>query len=161
MPAGRRGTARWYASGEGPVESDGHAPVAVYNPAVRARQDGLTLIETLVALALLGACILMAATVVAWSRRVEERASERILAVDLAGTLAERLRAAPYADVESGEIEVEDILTRSLPGALVSLEVDEDEHLGLKRVTIEVAWRGRRPGRVSLATAIGDLELYR
>ena len=56
----------------------------------------MTLVETLVALALLGMGILMAGAVVVWAGQVEQRAARRAAAVEWASSLAERVRAAPY-----------------------------------------------------------------
>jgi type II secretory pathway pseudopilin PulG len=126
-----------------------------------AGSHGFSLVETLVAVALLGFTILMTAVVVTWSTRHEQRARQRAAGVELAATVAERLRVAPYAAVVSGEVDVGDLDTGALPDPVVTVEVEEDDDLGLKDVTIEVSWGGRLAGRLVLETAVGSLGLYR
>jgi type II secretory pathway pseudopilin PulG len=122
----------------------------------------MTLVETLVALALLGIGILMAGSVVLWASRVEERAGRRVAAMEMAGNVAERLRAAPYGAVRSGELDLTaDVPPASLEDPVVTLEVGEDEELGLKKVIIVVTWAGEAPGKFVLVTAVGRGELYR
>jgi len=123
----------------------------------------MTLIETLVALALLGVGILMAGSIVLWASKVEERSNQRVAALELAGNVAEQIRAAPYAQVLSGELDLSGELSPAgLEEPKVELEVgEEDEDLGLKAVRIVVTWAGDEPGRFVLVTAVGRGELYR
>lgn len=122
----------------------------------------MTLIETLVALALLGIGILMAGSVVLWASKVEERAGRRVAALELAGNVAESLRGAPYDQVRSGELDLSgDIPPAGLEEPTVRLEVGEKEELGLKSVRVVVSWAGQEPGHFVLVTAIGRGELYR
>ncbi len=123
----------------------------------------MTLIETLVALALLGIGILMAGSIVLWSARIEDRSVRRVAAVELAGNVAEQLRAAPYGQVRSGEFDLSgELAPAGLEEPRVELEVKEtDEDLGLKSVRVVVTWAGKEPGRFVLVTAIGRGELYR
>ena len=125
----------------------------------RCRQQGVTLVEALAALAILGFVLLASLAIVTWSDQAERRASQRIVALELAASLAERIRAAPMASLESGEI---DLATEyvPLPEPRAILEVSEDPALGLKRVSIVVTWGGDRPGRLSLATAVGSADIY-
>ena len=121
----------------------------------------MTLVETLVALALLGLGILMAGSVVVWADRLEERAGERASALELASGVAERLRAAPYAAVRSGQLDLGgELPPAGLEEVEVVLSVEEDEELGLKNVNVVVSWKGDTPGRFVLETAVGRQELY-
>lgn len=143
-----------------------------YNPPVSRRapstvrppspQAGVTLVETLAALTLLGIGLLMAVSVAAWADRVEERARCRSAALELAGSVAEQVRAAPHGWVRTGAVDLSrHVLPASLPEAEVWLEVTEDEDRGLKQVEVDVEWGGTHAGRVVLLTAVGDAELYR
>ena len=125
-------------------------------------QSGLTLVETLVALLLLGIAILLAATVVLRAQVTQRRALRRAVAVGLADGAAERVRAMPYYLVVDEELDLGgEPAARDLPGAKLVIEVEEDEDLELKNVVIEVSWTGRDHGAVRLATAVGSLGLYR
>lgn len=122
----------------------------------------MTLVETLVALALLGIGILMAGSVVLWAARIEDRATCRVAAMELAGNVAERVRAAPYGAINSGELDLSgDLPPAGLEDPTVLLEVGEDEDRGLKSVRVVVTWQGDSPGQFVLVTAIGRGELYR
>ena len=116
----------------------------------------MTLVETLVALALLGVGILMAGSVVLWASRVEERAGRRVAALEVAGNVAEQVRAGSYAAVRSGELDLGgEPPPPVLEDATVALEVVEDEEQGLKTVRVVVKWAGKEPGQFILVTAVG------
>lgn len=125
----------------------------------RDDQQGVTLAEALAALAILGFVLLASIAIITWSEKAEQRASQRIVALELAASLAERVRAAPMASIQSGEIDLASEYV-PLPDPQAVLEVTEDPALALKRVSIVVTWAGDRPGRVSLGTAVGSADLY-
>jgi hypothetical protein len=118
------------------------------------------LIEALAALAILGFALLASIAAITWTDRVEARAMQRAIALELAGSLCERLRVAPYESIASCEI---DLATEyvPLPEPAALLAVSEDEDLRLKRVDVVVTWGGDMPGRVLVATAIGSAQVYR
>ena len=119
----------------------------------------MTLAETLVALALLGVAFLMGLSCIVWTARIERRAEQRTAAVELAASLAERARAAPYGSVASGALDLGAEYV-GLPSPEAELRVEEDADLGLKRVAILVTWQGRDPGTLRLDTEIGAAEPY-
>jgi hypothetical protein len=122
----------------------------------------MTLVETLVALVLLGFGILMAGSIVVWADRVEDRAACRAAALELAGNVAEQVRVAPYAAVRSGRLDLSgDLPPAGLEDPVVDLEVEEDPELGTKRVRVLVSWKGEAVGRLSLVTAVGRAGTYR
>lgn len=122
----------------------------------------MTLVETLVALALLGLGILMAGSVVVWADRMEERAEGRASALELAAGVAERVRSVAYGRVRTGELDLSgELPPAGLEEPVVELHVEEDEDLGVKDVRIVVRWQGEHPGRFVLQTAVGRQELYR
>ena len=131
-------------------------------PMIRVRgASGMTLVETLMALALLGIGLMMGVAVVAWSRRVELRAERRAAAVELAAGVAERLRAADYAVVTSGDLPLgSEAAGSALPDPRVELVVDEDEDRRLKTVGILVSWQGRDPGTLRLDALVGAASVY-
>ena len=129
---------------------------------VRRTDQGLTLVETLVALFLLGVAILLAATVVLRARVTQDRALRRTLALAIADGTAERLRATPYPAITSESLDLSgDPAAQELPGATVEISVQEDEEIELKDVVVEVRWKGKDPGFVRLATSVGSLRIYR
>ena len=104
----------------------------------------------------------MAGSVVIWATKVEERAGRREAALELAGNVAEQLRAAPYAVVRTGEIDLSgELLPAALEEPALRLEVGEDERIGFKRVRIIVSWQGEEPGQLVMMTGLGRGELYR
>ena len=122
----------------------------------------MSLVETLVALALLGLGILMAGSVVLWAAKVEERAGRRASALAFAAGIAEQLRGTPYSWVKAGVLDLsEELSPPGLESPSVELEVSEDEELGLKHVRILVSWEGKESGRFILETALGRAEIYR
>jgi len=72
--------------------------------------------------------------VVAWADGVQARAERRVAAAELAASVAERVRAAPYASVTSGELDLSTEVLPPLPEPVVVLEVEADEWRGLKTV---------------------------
>lgn len=128
---------------------------------VRTGEEGLTLVETLAALVVLGLALLLGAAVVAWTQRIAGRVERRTVAADLVTSAAERLRAAPYPSVRDETRDVTGGPAAVLPAAELQLTVVEDEDLGLKRVTIEVRWGGRDPGTARLVTAVAERGVYR
>ena len=127
---------------------------------MRRRDDGMSLIEALAALAILGFALLASIAAITWTDRVEARATQRAIALELAGSLAERLRAAPYDGIASCELDLSTEYV-PLPEPAAHLAVSEDEDLRLKRVDVVVSWLGDMPGRVLVSTAIGSAEIYR
>ena len=122
-----------------------------------SRQAGLTLIETLVALMVLGLAILMSAAVVAWANRLETRIERRAVALDLASGILEGVRAAGAGEARRMSIDAD-----SLPGGqAVVLVESQDEELALQRVTVSVTWTGRDAGEVRLVTVLGPSEIYK
>ena len=120
----------------------------------------MTLIEALAALAILGFALLASTAAIAWTHRIEVRAAQRAVGLELASSLAERLRAAPYSAVESGEVDLSTEYA-SLPGLAAEVQVTEDEEKRVKHVQVVVTWAGDMPGRVLLPTSIGSVEIYR
>lgn len=120
----------------------------------------MTLIEALAALAILGFVLLASIAAITWTDRIEARAMQRAIALELAGSLAERLRVAPYGSVSSSDLDLSGEYV-PLPEPAANLVVTEDEDLQLKRVDVVVTWRGDMPGRVLVATAIGSAQVYR
>ena len=125
------------------------------------RARGFSLAEALVAALILGFALLVGLGVVIWADGIEKRASFRVAATELAGSMAERVRAAPYGSVASGEVDLSDEILADLPEPAVELQVEEDEDLHLKRVAVLVSWGGPSPGRLRVDTAVGDAEIYR
>ena len=121
---------------------------------------GMTLIEALAALAILGFALLASIAVVAWSDRIETQARERALALELASSVAERVRVAPTASLASGQVDLSSEYV-ALDGAEVQLVVKEDEELQLKRVDVVVTWGGAKPRKLVLPTAVGSAGIYR
>ena len=138
------------------------APAGRLDEVIARRPDGFTLVETLVALALLGIALLLAAATVARATAVERRAAARAVALEHVASVAEELRATAYASVlsDTRDLSGESVL-RDLPEPVLTLTVEEDEELGLKRVRIELGWEGRHAGTVRLDTAVSRLRLYR
>lgn len=128
---------------------------------VHRSQRGLTLVETLVAVVLLGFAILMAAAIVTWALRVDAKASQRALALDLGRSAMEVVRALPYALVQPQELDTSLLAPAALPDPSVAVEVDEDAALGVKEVTVKVAWGGPHAGTLVLESAIGAHGPYR
>ena len=98
--------------------------------------------------------------IITWSERAEKRAAQRVIALELAASLAERVRVAPYASLATGEIDLSAEYV-PLPEPHATVEVSEDEVLLLKKVIIVVAWGGDRPGSVTVPTAVGSAGVYR
>ena len=129
---------------------------------MRRSEAGLSLVETLVALALIGFALLVTATVVAWGERTEGRLERRAVALDVAASVLEELRQAPPASVRARVDSLADRVAGSvLPDGESEVFVERDDERGLRRVTVEVRWGGREPGRLRLATDIGDAGIYR
>lgn len=126
----------------------------------RSGQGGVTLVEALVALAILGFVLLSSMAIITWSERAERHASERIIALELAASLAERVRAASSASLESGEVDLSAEYV-ALPDPHASIEVASDFAKELKRVSITVTWGGEHPGRIVVPTAVGSADIYR
>ena len=121
----------------------------------------MTLLEVLAALVITGIALLMGIAVVAWTDRVEHRAERRAVAVELASSVAERVRAAPYDSIAPGELDLSAEYVDLLPEPTVELTVKEDEELRLKRVGIVVRWKADPPGELRLETAVGGAQIYR
>jgi type II secretory pathway pseudopilin PulG len=128
---------------------------------VRRGRSGFSLAEALVAAVILGFALMVGLSVVIWADRVERRAALRVAAAELAGSVAERVRVAPYASVASGELDLSGEILADLPEPVVALEVIEDEDTWVRRVGIVVTWGGDMPGMLRLETAIGSAEIYR
>jgi prepilin-type N-terminal cleavage/methylation domain-containing protein len=126
----------------------------------RRADEGMTLIEALAALAILGFALLASTAAIAWTNRIEVRAAQRAVGLELASSLAERLRAAPYSTIESGDVDLSTEYA-SLPGLAAEIQVTEDEDKRLKHVQVVVSWTGDMPGRVLLPTSVGGVEIYR
>lgn len=127
----------------------------------RKEAGGFSLAEALVAASIVSVALLVGLALVFWADGIERRAAQRVAAVELASSVAERVRAAPYEAVFSGELDLSPEETAGLPGAIVKLEVEVDEDLATKRVVVEVSWEADPPGRLRLATRVGDAGLYR
>lgn len=127
---------------------------------MRRAPRGFSLIEALAAATLVGFALLVGLAVVFWADDVERRAARRIAAVELAGSIAERVRAAPYETLASGEIDLSGEILADLPDASVILAVEEDEDLRLKHVVIVVAWSGEMAGHLQVETSVGMAGLY-
>ena len=130
-------------------------------PTPSRAQRGFSLAEALVAALILGFALLVGLSVVIWADRIEQRASLRVAAAELAGSVAERVRAAPYGTLATGELDVSDEILADLPEPVVELEVTEDDELHLKHVGVVVSWGGGAPGRLRVDTSVGDAEVYR
>jgi Tfp pilus assembly protein PilV len=124
------------------------------------RPRGFSLAEALVAAVILGFALLVGLGVVIWCDRVERRATLRMQATELAASLAERVRAAPYGEVTSGELDMSHEMIPDLPNPTVSLDVREDEDLHLRTVGVIVSWQGEEPGTVRIDTAVGSAQVY-
>lgn len=127
----------------------------------RARHHGFSLAEALIAATILGFALLVGLGVVLWADGIEERAEERTAAVELAASVAERVRAAPYGLVASGELDLAGETLPPLPEPVVVLEVTEDPDLWLKTVGVVVTWAGEHPGKLRVETKVGASEIYR
>ena len=121
---------------------------------------GFSLAEALVASLILGFALLVGLSVVIWADRIERRAALRVAAAELAGSIAERVRVAPYGSIASGEIDLSGEILADLPDPVVTLEVVEDEDIWLRKVGIIVTWAGEIPGTLRVDTAVGSAEIY-
>ena len=113
----------------------------------RACRRGFTLIELIVAGALLLAAMAISAQFLGWLAAERRAADRRRAAIQEAAIVLERLAARPWAELtpESARaLRLSEPARRALPGG--ELAVDVSERDGLKRIAVAVRWRGRSGG---------------
>lgn len=129
---------------------------------MRSSPRGVTLVEAIVALALLGGVLVISLGLVLWADAIQERARQKTVAAELAASVAERIRAARFESIHTTEISlIGEVAASLLTDPHVELEVEEDLDAGLKHVGIVVTWQGERASKFRLDTVISSREPYR
>jgi len=130
----------------------------------RSNRKGVSLIEMIVAVVLLGAVMTTAVPVFGWTIQQRRAANQRQFAIQEVANLMERVAADDWADVSKQSLE--DLApTQRMRQALSDPEWDfrvtqVDGPPVAKRVKIQVTWRDRAGNQVSPVRLIGWLHQH-
>jgi type II secretory pathway pseudopilin PulG len=114
---------------------------------------GIALVSVIVAAAILGIAISLAATSLISGARVARQAANITAASNFAEGILERVRSQPYGSISSREITDE---LPDLPSARCEVKVTP-RGAGLKEVTVTCSWQeAQRPRSVKLATLVAS-----
>jgi Tfp pilus assembly protein PilV len=116
------------------------------NPDRPRRRGGFTMVEVAASAFLLAAAMTLTVQVLGWVAAERRAADRRQCAVQEVGNLMEHLAARPWdrlspeaiRDVAMGEA-----ARRRLPGAELSVSVDESRGPDAKRIALRLRWRNR------------------
>jgi type II secretory pathway pseudopilin PulG len=112
---------------------------------VSGRRSGLTMLETCVALAILGVALVLVAQLGYLNLREGIRADAQSAALELAANILEAAQAQPWAALNSewaAAQQVPDLLRPQLADGELNVKVEPEPDLPqTKRVTVEVRWQ--------------------
>ncbi|HEX9981806.1 MAG TPA: type II secretion system protein [Thermoanaerobaculia bacterium] len=124
------------------------------------RQRGMSLVEVMVALAILGLVIMSSLAVFVERNRRLQQASELVLAYQALSNETELLRRVPYSFVkESDEFMSDTTLLKPLKPFTTSVKVVEKGST-IKVVTIEIAWKKKTAKLEVIRTSTGGENLW-
>jgi hypothetical protein len=114
------------------------------------RARGLTTFEIVMATVVLGVAMMLTVRCLGWVVRERRSIDRRAIAVQEAANLMERLTAQSWKDLTPetfGDQTLSEEAIRSLPGAELKVAVaDRPGELLLKRIRVQLRWRGRSGG---------------
>lgn len=124
---------------------------------------GLTLMETVVALAILAIAAGIVAQLGMWAMFERARCEERLAAMECVANILESARAHPWAELTpawASQQKLPDDLASHLSEPVLSVQVaPEKDQQGLKRITAELQWShrdGSKARTVSLTGLFAD-----
>jgi prepilin-type N-terminal cleavage/methylation domain-containing protein len=111
------------------------------------RRDGFTVMETIVALAVLATASVLVAQTATWAIAERSRTEDRLVAIEAAANVLEGARARPWADLTpewAESVKPSADITARLPDAALTVRIEpEHDRDRVKRVTVELTWLGR------------------
>jgi Tfp pilus assembly protein PilV len=110
------------------------------------RRGGFTMIEVAASAFLLAAAMTLTVQVLGWVAAERRAADRRQCALQEVGNLMEHLAARPWDGLSPESVEdvaIGDEARRRLPGAELSVTVDESRGPDAKRIALRLRWRNR------------------
>lgn len=125
----------------------------------RRSRLGFTVVESVIAIAMLGVAMIMVAQIAVRSLAERTHAEEEFTALEASANVLESARATPWSELTpawAAAVKPSADLAARLQGATVTVHVEpEKDRPRVKRVTVEVRWTAAERARERSVTTVG------